>query len=111
MSPLLSATLALSTVGLALSAFMALERMRRGPTVMDRILAFDTICVMIVGLMVIVSIRWSSHDYLDLILVFTLLGFFSTIAFSLYLHRTYGRHDPAMEARLRRRQARRRSQR
>lgn len=103
MSWLLTWTLGLSAVGMAVSAFLCLERMRRGPTIMDRILAFDTICVMIVGMMVIVSIRWSTQDYLDLILVFTLLGFFSTIAFSLYLHRTYVRHDPELEARERRR--------
>ncbi len=106
MSPLLTWTLGFSAVGVALSAFMCLERMRRGPTIMDRILAFDTICVMIVAMMVIVSIRWTTHDYLDLILVFTLLGFFSTIAFSLYLHRTYLRHDPKAEASERRRIAR-----
>jgi energy-converting hydrogenase Eha subunit C len=44
--------------------------------------------------MAVISVRWNSALYLDLILVFTLLGFFSTVAFALYLHRTYDiRHD------------------
>jgi multisubunit Na+/H+ antiporter MnhF subunit len=105
-SPLLDLTLDVTALALAVSTFLCLERMRRGPTIMDRILAFDTICVMLVGMMVVVSLRWQSSDYLDLILVFTLLGFFSTIAFSLYLHRTYGRHDPN-EARVLLRRAKR----
>jgi multisubunit Na+/H+ antiporter MnhF subunit len=41
--------------------------------------------------MALVSVRWRSSLYIDLILVFTLLGFFSTVAFALYLHRTYDR--------------------
>ena len=93
MSPLLQWTLHICMAGLALSILLCLERMRRGPTVMDRILAFDTICVVIVGMMAVLSLRWDSTQYLDLILVFTLLGFFSTVAFALYLNRSYRAHD------------------
>ena len=89
MSPLLTLSLAACSVLLAFSLGLCLLRLRRGPTIMDRILAFDTICVLIVGFMAIVSVRWNTALYLDLILVFTLLGFFSTVAFALYLHRTY----------------------
>lgn len=89
MTQLFPITLALCSLLLAFSIFLCLVRLRRGPTIMDRILAFDTICVLIVGFMVVVSARWRTALYLDLILVFTLLGFFSTVAFSLYLHRTY----------------------
>jgi multisubunit Na+/H+ antiporter MnhF subunit len=89
MRHLLPFTLAACSLLLAFSVFLCLIRLRRGPTIMDRILAFDTICVLIVGFMVVLSARWHSALYLDLILVFTLLGFFSTVAFSLYLHRSY----------------------
>jgi multisubunit Na+/H+ antiporter MnhF subunit len=94
----LSLTLDICVAGLSLGIFLSLERMRRGPTLMDRILAFDTICVMIVGMMALLSIRWSSSDYLDLILIFTLLGFLSAVALCLYLHRAYTPHGPAMKS-------------
>lgn len=89
MSPLLSWVLGFCAVLLSASILVCLVRLRLGPTVMDRILAFDTICVLIVALMVVVSIVWSTPLYLDLMLVFTLLGFFSTVAFCLYLYRSY----------------------
>lgn len=89
MSHLLPLSTAFAALVLAFCVFLCLIRLRRGPTIMDRILAFDTICVAIVGLMALVSARWRTALYLDLILVFTLLGFFSTVAFALYLHRTY----------------------
>lgn len=89
MSQLLPLTIAFSALVLAFCVFLCLVRLGRGPTIMDRILAFDTICVSIVGFMALVSARWRSALYLDLILVFTLLGFFSTVAFALYLHRSY----------------------
>jgi multisubunit Na+/H+ antiporter MnhF subunit len=96
MEHLLTLTLAACSLLLAFSLFLCLLRLRRGPTIMDRILAFDTICTLIVGFMAVVSVRWDTALYLDLILVFTLLGFFSTVAFALYLHRTYDiSHDRA----------------
>lgn len=105
MSPLLNATLGFCAVLLSAAILLCLIRLRIGPTVMDRILAFDTICVLIVGLMVVLSMEWSTALYLDLILVFTLLGFFSTVAFSLYLYRSYDLiHDqPHLAPRPRRR--------
>jgi multicomponent Na+:H+ antiporter subunit F len=102
MSPL-PLVLSLSGLVLAFSVFLCLIRLSRGPSVMDRILAFDTICCLIVGLMVLVSVRWRSSLYIDLILVFTLLGFFSTVAFSLYLHRTYDAAQDHPQLRRRRR--------
>jgi multisubunit Na+/H+ antiporter MnhF subunit len=90
-SQLLHLTINLCALALAFCVFLCLIRLRRGPTIMDRILAFDTICVLIAGFMVLVSVRWKTNLYIDLILVFTLLGFFSTVAFALYLHRTYDR--------------------
>jgi hypothetical protein len=35
---------------------------------------------------------------LDLILIFTLLGFLSAVALCLYLHRAYTPHGPAMKS-------------
>jgi multicomponent K+:H+ antiporter subunit F len=104
MSPLLNAVLGFCAVLLSASLLVCLVRLRLGPTVMDRILAFDTICVLIVGLMVVLSAYWSTALYLDLMLAFTLLGFFSTVAFCLYLYRSYeASHDQDAPAKATRR--------
>jgi multisubunit Na+/H+ antiporter MnhF subunit len=63
-------------------------RMAKGPTMLDRILAFDAITVCVVGLIVLLSIRWHTLYFLELILVASLLGFLSGVAFVFYLEKT-----------------------
>jgi multicomponent Na+:H+ antiporter subunit F len=74
--------------GLILAVFLCLVRLARGPTLMDRLLAFDMIAISAMGMLVLLSIQWQSAFYLELILVFSLLGFLNTVAFASYLHRT-----------------------
>jgi multisubunit Na+/H+ antiporter MnhF subunit len=74
-------------LGLVLAIGLALWRLWRGPSVIDRILAFDAITTCAVGMVVLLSIRWDSAMYLELVLAFSLLGFFSTVAFVFHLHR------------------------
>ena len=63
--------------------------MAAGPTILDRILAFDMVAISAVALMGILSIRWHSDLFLELILIFSLLGFFGTVALVFYLQKTY----------------------
>ncbi|MEM1157043.1 MAG: monovalent cation/H+ antiporter complex subunit F [Verrucomicrobiota bacterium] len=66
-----------------------LFRMAVGPTILDRILAFDMVAISAVALMGILSIKWHTELFLELILVFSLLGFFGTVALVFYLQQTY----------------------
>lgn len=75
-------------LGLTVAILLAGWRLVRGPTVPDRILAFDTITVCVVGMIVLLSIRWKSVFFLELILVVSLLGFLSGVAFVFYLEKT-----------------------
>ncbi len=74
---------------LTLAIGCGLVRLARGPTVIDRIMAFDLITTSVVGMIVLLSIQWKSALYLELILIFSLLGFFGTVAFVHYLNRTH----------------------
>jgi multisubunit Na+/H+ antiporter MnhF subunit len=74
---------------LTLAIFLGLVRLARGPSVIDRIMAFDLITTCAVGMIVLLSIRWSTPLYIDVILIFSLLGFFGTVAFVCYLSRTH----------------------
>lgn len=80
--------LAISVCGLTLAILLGLFRLARGPTVLDRILAFDLIATSAVGMVVLLSVLWRTAVYLELILIFSLLGFVSTVAFVFHLHRT-----------------------
>ncbi len=86
------------TLGYALltgATLLGLVRLARGPTVLDRILAFDLIATSLVGLIVLLSVQWRTALYLELILVFSLLGFAGTVAFVFHLHRTLPTRRPA----------------
>jgi multisubunit Na+/H+ antiporter MnhF subunit len=74
---------------LTLAIALGMVRLVRGPTVIDRIMAFDLITTSGVGMIVLLSIRWKTAMYLELILIYSLLGFFSTVAFVFYLSRTH----------------------
>lgn len=73
---------------LTIAILLGLFRLARGPTVLDRVLAFDLITTCAVGKIVLLSILWSTPLYLELILIFSLLGFLTTVAFVFYLHKT-----------------------
>ncbi|MFN7138802.1 MAG: monovalent cation/H+ antiporter complex subunit F [Limisphaerales bacterium] len=73
---------------LTVSVLLGLIRLAKGPTVLDRIIAFDIITSCVVGMIVLLSIQWQTSMFLELILIFTLLGFFGAVAFVFYLHRT-----------------------
>jgi multicomponent Na+:H+ antiporter subunit F len=62
-------------------------RLARGPTVVDRILAFDAVVLCAVALTVVLSRIWHSDYYLELILIISSLGFFGTVAFVLFLQK------------------------
>lgn len=73
---------------LIIAMLFGVVRFTIGPTVVDRILAFDAIVMCAVGLVVLLSRMWESPLYLDLILIVSSLGFFSTVALVFYLERT-----------------------
>jgi multicomponent Na+:H+ antiporter subunit F len=63
--------------------FMAasLYRLVRGPTVYDRLLAFNLVSAQLILLMCFHAIRHDRSYYLDVAMIYTLLSFAETIAF------------------------------
>jgi multisubunit Na+/H+ antiporter MnhF subunit len=80
-------------VGLAAGIVLSIVRVVRGPTLLDRILAFDLIATMAVGIIALLSMQWRTADYIELILIYTLLGFSGATAFTFYLQRAYDPHE------------------
>ncbi len=86
---MMSAALFVSIVLLGICLVLAFLRLLWGPTSMDRLLAFDAISVSAVALTAVLAMVWSEPHFLEIILVFSILGFLSTTTVVLYLSRTH----------------------
>lgn len=74
--------------GLLLAASaLAVFRVLAGPTLLDRIVGFDMGAICIIGMVIVLSIYWDTEVFVELMVIFSLLGFVSTVAFVSYLHR------------------------
>ena len=75
------------TVLLLLSILITLYRFLKGSTLSDRVVAFDVVSVMSVSLLVILSLYFQRDFYLDIALVFGLIGFLGTTIFGRYIEK------------------------
>ena len=66
---------------------LSLYRVIRGPSMPDRAIALDTIGINLLSAIAIVSIVLKTKAYLEVILIFGILAFIGTIAFSKYIER------------------------
>ncbi|NQY73900.1 MAG: Na(+)/H(+) antiporter subunit F [Candidatus Margulisbacteria bacterium] len=73
---------------LCVSTLFGMIRMAKGPTVFDRILSYDVIALCMISIMILVSMKWKTALYFDIILVFGIFGFISTLSFSYFFTKT-----------------------
>jgi len=73
----------LSLIGVG--ALLSFIRLVKGPSVMDRIISVDTINIMIVGLIAVLSILFDNGLYMDIAIVYGLLAFLETIVLAKYM--------------------------
>jgi multisubunit Na+/H+ antiporter MnhF subunit len=66
-------------------------RITRGPTVFDRLIGFDTTLIGVAGMIILFSIAGRTGEHLELIIVITALGFFTTVAYFYYLSQAAGK--------------------
>lgn len=71
----------------ALALALNLYRLLRGPGVVDRILALDTLYVNTIALLVLAGLRDGSTIYFEAALVIAMLGFVGTVVLSKYVIR------------------------
>lgn len=67
-------------VALALAFLLALVRVVVGPSLPDRVVAADVCFLTVVGFLALVSVRRDVVEFIDVVLVATLLGFVATIS-------------------------------
>jgi len=72
---------------LMLAMFIAMIRFLKGPTLSDRVVAFDVMSIMGVSLLVLLALYFQRSLYLDIALVFGLISFLGTTIFGRYIEK------------------------
>jgi len=72
---------------IVLSLMLALIRFLKGPTLADRVVAFDSMSIIATSLLVVLSFYFHKSLYLDLAFVFGLMGFIGTVVFAKFLNK------------------------
>lgn len=72
---------------IAVAIVLCLIRILKGPSLPDRGLAADTIAVQVAGLVILLTIRLETLMLFDAVLIVSILGFVSTVAFAQYIGR------------------------
>lgn len=76
--------LAFSIFAITVSVFTCLVRLIIGPSVIDRLLALDTLFLNATCLIVVLGIYWATTDMFEAALLVAMLGFVSTAALARY---------------------------
>ena len=77
--------IAFASIAAALAICMV--RLVRGPDPVDRVLAFDTLYINTIALMIVLDISQSASMFFEAALLIALTGFVATAAFARYLAR------------------------
>jgi multicomponent Na+:H+ antiporter subunit F len=72
---------------LVVALFLCFFRLVKGPTLPDRVVAFDLIVVIMIGLFVLFAITARQPVLMDAALVVALVGFVATVAFARFMER------------------------
>ncbi len=70
---------------IGVSLFASFIRFLKGPTMSDRAMALDFMSVVVVSLMVVLSFVFDRSIYLDVAMVYALIGFVGTVIIGRYL--------------------------
>ncbi len=84
---MLTTTAWILTALLSVGMILAFIRLILGPTLPDRVLAFDAMAIMAVGALVLVAIATGVSLFLDVALALALITFLGTVALALSLER------------------------
>lgn len=73
------------------ATILALGRLIVGPSILDRVIGFDMTAICVVGMIGLISVLWESDLFIEIMMIFSLLGFVGTIAFVSYLNTRPGK--------------------
>lgn len=70
---------------LFLASGLVLYRLVKGPSIADRVTAFDVLTCITIGILSVFSILSNNKLYIDVIFVLAFVAFFGAIAFAYYI--------------------------
>lgn len=85
---ILTTAIQICEVLLSIAILIGFFRLVKGPTAVDRIIAFDLIVLTVVAFTALLSIQEQTPHFVELILVVSLLGFFGTIVLVMAMDRS-----------------------
>jgi multicomponent Na+:H+ antiporter subunit F len=78
---------------MSVSVLLVFIHFLRSKTITDRVLSLDLLITIGIGFIGIVSMLTGQNTFLDIALIFGLIAFLGTIAFSYYLNKSDGKHE------------------
>ncbi len=78
-------SLYVAVVILALIALIVMYRLVAGPSIADRVTAFDVLTCVVIGMLSVFAIRTDNYLYIDVVLIMSFVVFMGAIAFAYYL--------------------------
>lgn len=76
--------LGICLIMICISMLLCLVRLVFGPSIVDRLLALDTLFLNATGLMIVLGVYWSTTQLFEGALLIAMLGFVSTVALARY---------------------------
>jgi len=70
---------------LVLSFLLVLIRLVKGPTLPDRVIALDLMAFVALGMVILIMVITDRKEYMDIVIVGSLIVFIATISISKYL--------------------------
>ena len=77
----------IASVSLLLAMSLTMIRFLKGPTLSDRVVAFDVLGIMALSLLVLLALYFKRGIYLDIALVLGAIGFLGTTIFGRYIEK------------------------
>ncbi|MCE3224797.1 MAG: multiple resistance and pH regulation family protein [Nitrospira sp.] len=84
---MLTVALSIAFGSIALAMACCTLRLLRGPDPVDRVLAFDTLYINTIALLIVMGIHQSTALFFEAALLIAMIGFVSTVALARYLAR------------------------
>ena len=72
--------LAFGFAAFSLALLMNLYRLAKGPTIMDRVLALDTMVINVIALVILYGVKQGTGVYFETSMLLAMVGFVSTVA-------------------------------
>ena len=84
---MLTIAIPIAFVLLTAAQLLNLYRLLKGPTLLDRILALDTMYIDAIAMFILMGIHFDSAAYFEAALIIAVMGFIGTVATSKFLMR------------------------